>query len=565
MDIYKVGVEIALRGNIEAALGALGKQFVGLQGDVDKIGSSILGWGSNMQAVAGIAAGAAVIGAFKTLFDYGEKLVHVQQQLAVTGVSPVEAAQAQAAAWKTSAKYGLEVAGVLSDIKEAQMVFGSTGHAIDFIDPLEKMRVVLNSTMGEGKSQDAADAVYQMARAGELKGLQTPEQFMSYFDSMTKAETGSGGIVGPREFMQATKYGKISSKGWDQEFFGKYLPSLIQEYGPTTAGQSLMSLYGSIEQGKNGIKQVQAMDDLGLFADKSKIRYNKMGDSVGFAPGAVVGSDLFTKNPYKWAQEVLKPLVEKKLGHEVTAGDKSALDLLAGMFGNRNAAAAISSLLLENKRLDKDAGLIGRSQGLDAADQLLAHDPTAVMNNFSASWHNLLTALGEPLVEPVINAMNGIAAAFNAITAAFHAHPDAMKFLGSMVTATSIAPFAPGQAAKTAGDAALDLLNSGLKGGATPVPSVAPGTGIYPGSGPAAPAAPKSFGLYPGSAPPSNIQITPQIQGTATVNIDGKQVATALMPMIMKMIGGLIPHPTGAPMASSSNGAPAFDSSHGGF
>ena len=98
----------------------------------------------------------------------------------------------------------------------------------------------------------------------------------------------------------------------------------------------------------------------------------------------------------------------------------------------------------------------------------------------------------------------------------------------------------------------------------TKVPGAPQGSGWYPGAGPSSGVgAPMPFGLYPGAAPAINV--SPTITGNANINIDGKKVASAILPLIMDKIGSLISHPNSAPMASSSSGAPAFDSSHGGF
>ena len=79
-------------------------------------------------------------------------------------------------------------------------------------------------------------------------------------------------------------------------------------------------------------------------------------------------------------------------------------------------------LLLQGYRIEKDAGMIGQSKGLEAADELLKHDPTAVMNNFRSSWSNLLTALGLPMVDTALTGMNQFADAFKSLTTFFVAH-----------------------------------------------------------------------------------------------------------------------------------------------
>lgn len=446
MDVWKIGVAISLANGMSPVLAVIAKDLLGIKGQVSEVEQAFTKWNAAIAGAGAVLAGGAILTGMAKLVEHGKELVHVQEQMKAAGVNQVDVAKATGDSWKVAADYGLKVSNVLADIKEARMVFGSTEHAMEFINPLERMRVVLNATM-EGKGNQAADAVYEMARAGELKGLQSPEQFMSYFDMMTKAITASGGKVDPKGFLQATQYGRLASKGWDEDFYTKILPSMIQEMGPSQSGTALMSLFGTLVQGKVSKRSLGRMMDLGLIGDPSKIIYDGKGDPVGFDPGAVKGTDLMTKNPYEWAQQVLKPLVEGKLGHEVKPGDESAIQMLGGMFGNRTSAQAIATLLLENQRISKDAGLVGQARGLDAADDLLKHDPDTAMRNFQNSWDNLLTALGSPLVAPAVAAMNSVADVMKAVTSFTNANPTAVKLIAESLVAIGAALVAVGTVA----------------------------------------------------------------------------------------------------------------------
>lgn len=446
MDVWKIGVAISLTNGMSPVLAIIAADLLGIKGKVGEVEKAFSGWNTAIAGAGAVLAGGAMMAGLVKMVEHGRELVHVQEQLATAGVDQMQVAEATAKAWEMSAKYGLNVSQVLGDIKEARMVYGSTEHAIDFIEPLEKMRVVLNS-VSEGTGSRARDAVYEASRAGELKGLQNPEDFIRYFDGMTKAISASGGKVDPKAFLQTTQYGRLASKGWDEEFYTKYLPSMMQEMGPSQTGTALMSLFGTTVQGKVTKRSLGQMLDIGLVGDESKIIYDGKGDPVGFNPGALKGTDLMTKDPFKWSQEILKPLVEKKLGRDVKPGDEGAIQMLGGMFGNRTSAQAIATLLLESQRINKDANLIGQAKGMDAAGGLLKTDPTAAMNNFKNSWDNLLTALGAPLVQTAINAMNGIADIMKSITGFAVAHPEAIKLIGEAIAGVSLALVALGGAA----------------------------------------------------------------------------------------------------------------------
>jgi hypothetical protein len=364
----------------------------------------------------------------EVLKDAGE-LEHVQQQMVQAGFKQTEIAKANAAAWAEAQKYGISVSKVMGDIKELTLPLGSIEHAIDFIGPLEKMRVVLNA-VSEGRGTSSADAVYKMARAGELKGLQTPEEFSSYFDNMTKVISASGGKVTPNDFMQFAKYGKLSTMGFSEDFFTKYAPTLMQTMGASTAGTAAQSLFGTLVQGTVSKRALGRMDALGLIEDPSKVIYDNKGDPKGFNPGAIAGTEMLVKNPFEWAQKVLLPLLEKKYGDiSNTENKQKAIEDLGGLFGNRNSAAAIAELALRGKTFNKDAGLIDQARGIGGADAMLQEDPKAVAEKLHGAWTNLMTALGGPGVKVAVEGMNSLATGITSLTKWANENPGTTKII----------------------------------------------------------------------------------------------------------------------------------------
>lgn len=450
MDVWKIGVAISMTNGVSPVLAVIARDLLGIKASVGEVEKGFNKWSVAIGGAVAVLAGGALIDGIAKLIQHGTDLVHVQQQMASgTGVSAADVAQATAASWKEAAAYGLKVADVLSDIKEARQVFGSDAEAIKFIDPLEKMRVVLNA-VSSGRGDQAHDAVYEMARAGELKGLFGSGQFAPYFDEMTKAIEASGGKVTPKDFMQFTKYAGVAGQGYSEDFYTKYAPSMIQELGASRAGNAMMSLFQA------GVRQTKGAAtlwrQLGLL-DPTKVRSN--GTGVSLLPGAFVDDSLRTSNPEQWLQQIVRPAIEKYLGHTVSTGDPATIDLLGNLLQNRTAAQAASTLMLQNQRLNKDYGLDVQAPGLSAASGLLQHDPTTAMNNFTASWDNLLTALGAPMVQDGVSALNAVASAFKGMNAVVVAHPGAAKLVGEALIGLGLVLAALGTAAVIAAAAAL--------------------------------------------------------------------------------------------------------------
>jgi hypothetical protein len=457
--IYDLGIHLGMTENVTSVLSIITRDVLGLAMNVEKLNAAFEKFGAGLKFFLGGAASAtAGVELVKTMADmvkYGEDLIHVQQQLATAGVGQLDVAQATSVAWQESAKYGLKVADVLKDIKEARLVFGSTEHAINFIDPLERMRVVLNSVT-EGKGDSARDAVYEMARAGELKGLNNPDDYMSYFNQMTKVISASGGKIDPKAFMQVTQYGRLASLGWDEEFYTKYLPTVMQSMGASQSGTALMSLFGTLVQGKATARSVGMMDEIGLIGDRSKLRYDKLGNPVGFDPGAIVGTDELVADPFKWAQDYLLPLVTKKFGDLNNERNKQHFtEEIGGLFGNRTSAQAIAELIIRAPSFKKDLSVINQAQDMNAYKNLLENDPTAVINRFVNAWSNLLTALGSPSVEPALHALNSISNIVDGLTKAAVANPGGVQIVGQALTAIAGAMILLGSAAVVGGAAML--------------------------------------------------------------------------------------------------------------
>jgi len=385
----------------------LKSKLVGLSAGFDKMGHN-----AKAALIGGGATGFAIVDGFIKATEHASELLKVQNQLTISGVSQLEIADATAKAFEVQQKYGVKVADVLKDIRELRMPVGSTAHAVDFIEDLERMRIVLNA-FKEGTGDRAKEALYSAARSGELMGLKTNEDFRNLFQAETQAITASGGKITPQGFLAAAQYGRVATQGWSQEFVDKWLPTLIQEQAGMQAGTGLMSLFRNIAQGHTPLGSTQALQEYGLLTDPSKLVYNKKGEIKGFHYGAVERSDLLVQDPYKWAQEVLAPALRKKLGADIAPNDPKVIGAIGDLISQRTAAQSAAIMTLQPQRFEKDAKLIGETMGLKGADYLIKNDPYAAMSRFTAAWDALLTKLGGPLVGPATEALNHFADALN--------------------------------------------------------------------------------------------------------------------------------------------------------
>lgn len=468
MDAWKIGVSIAMTSNASAVLGVLGRDLFGMGKQAEALTSKLgLVRLAAIGAVGVIAGGAALTGMVK-LVEHGKELIHQQAlfkaALLDSGMSAqdmaLETAKVTAAAWKnTQDVMGTGVAENLKNIRELRMVFGDTQEALSNLKVVTQAQMVMESVRGHG----AGDQVFDMAKALEIKGVSMdPAHFNKLIDAMVKAAVASGGKVLGSDFFSAFKFGRTATQGWDDNFVGTILPTLIQEMksgggsggGVGGPGNALQSAFQAVVGGVMSNKAADEFLRLGI-VDPTKVIRTTTGAVKGIAPGGVQGASQFQADPYQWVQNVLVPALQK-------AGDNTPDKMreeIAHLFVNRTAQQMMTMFATQQQRFQKDATLITGAGGIDAQQALLANDPAMKMKAFTEAWQNLLTALGAPLVETAYHMLDSLTAGLNHLAMFAAAHPDTVLVIGEVTAALAalavvMGAFAIGSAAA----AALGLL-----------------------------------------------------------------------------------------------------------
>ncbi|MGL4186401.1 MAG: hypothetical protein ACRCR4_11550, partial [Thiotrichaceae bacterium] len=223
-------------------------------------------------------------------------------------------------------------------LKEATTITGSFEHAKEVTPTLLKMKFGIESVMsGHGEKFDAQ--IQGVLKTAELRGAlidkstghMSMEKFTGAVDAMTKAYVASGGLVKPSDYLAAIKTGGVATKTMsDDAFMG--LGHFIQESGGSRTGTSTMSMFQAWAMGKMTQRAAEKMQDLGLLKPES-IHYGKTGHITKVDAGGLMRTEEFQANPFKYVNEVVKPLLEKK----GFSGEKLNMEL-ASILGNRTAS-----------------------------------------------------------------------------------------------------------------------------------------------------------------------------------------------------------------------------------
>ena len=405
-EAYKVGVKISLINEVSQGLFLIsrhmqqtGQQAEALKRQINSI--KLLGLAG--AAIGGLGfMGLGIIGKMvKPATEYAHQLA----QMNIAGMKHLEIVRATQAAWDASKTVPTTTAASnLAAIRELRMVFGDTGHAIEFMPIVQKMESVLSVMRGSG----AHDEAYTVAKALELKGaVATPAQFTAQADAMVKAMVASGGKVGAADFLSAFKYGRTATSGWNDSFAYTILPTLIQEMksaggsgGSGGPGNALMSAFSAVVGGTVPQKALKVWQQLGLL-DPSKVVWSKVGTSKGLKPGAIAGSEEFQANPFEWTQKFLVPAL-KKAGYTTEAQQRQMLQYL---FPNRTAGFVMSQMTTQAWKFQRDQALIHGASGIGAYDALMKTDPNMAKLALAQQWQNLLAILGYQIMPPLIAGM----------------------------------------------------------------------------------------------------------------------------------------------------------------
>lgn len=455
-DLYKIGITIAVVNQASAALGVISREFNVARNSANGLLISIremqvalgrLRLGA-IGGVIGIGAGVAGLSAIKNLTDAASDYTHEIELLNAAGLKQAEVAEAVNAAWKTSRDVLTTTPTAnLKAIGELRTVFGDTADAIKYLPDMQRIQGVLDAVLHGESGVGAKDVAYATAKALELRGVSlNPQEFMNQSNLITKAVVATRGKVDPQMLLQSQKYGGVGATGYSNDFMWGIVPSLVQELGGSSTGTALTSMYRAVIGGIMAQRSLKMWQDLGLIEPGKEI-WNKVGTLKGIEAGGIVGHEAFRQSPLLWAQEYLRPAMER---HGVTDPlDQNAM--MERMFSNRTAARIGNILLQQGPRLQKDANIIDQSGGVGTFQRLVKQDPVVQNKALAAQWDSLKIAFGTTVIPILIPAMRALTDALSKMAEWAKNNPETAKFLVEVVAGVSALAIAIGGAAIVAG------------------------------------------------------------------------------------------------------------------
>ena len=281
----------------------------------------------------------------------------------------------------------VNVTGSAKEAAEQLKKFANAAYAIKMADP-----------SGELKERD----IIQIAKAVELRGAgMDSERMDAEMNKFLQIIAATQGRVGTGQLLGNIKYAKGGlGNSMDIEFLPYFasMIEMVQSAGGNggQVGVMLATLQKTVQNGP----------------EKGR-RDNWANNGLLDKDGRVIGADDFSKNPFKWAQEVLKPALER-VG--VDMADTARVNMiLNSLSSNRNTVEGMSMMLTRGEQIEKDGKLINNTANIDQQIEKNLESTKSKIDGLKGSIDNLKMTIGEQITPAIAKMAELLGDAFNGI------------------------------------------------------------------------------------------------------------------------------------------------------
>jgi len=253
------------------------------------------------------ATGAAALYQMRKPIDESKRVDIEQNRIGALGLGKksTEEAIQYARSLKT---FGTSTLDNLQLVRDGVTAFADVHHAKLVAPMLAKMKFANEAMFGQEHGAEKEQQFMDMLKVIELRnGLKSESAFKEQANIIQQVITATGGRVQANEWLDAIKTGGIAVKGLTNEAFYYKMEPIVQELKGGRFGNSAMSAYQNIYQGRTTQRAARNLDKLGLIGDYSKVHHNKTGDLSYLDVGAIKGAEIFKKDQFEWMEKILLP------------------------------------------------------------------------------------------------------------------------------------------------------------------------------------------------------------------------------------------------------------------
>lgn len=370
-------------------------------------------------------AGSRALRASSGMMGQGKHVATEEVRIRALGLEKSQADEAINFA-KDFKQYGTSQLDNMQLMRDAITVFNDTHHSKDALPFLARMKYANETVFGAEEGSENDRKFMDMMKVIEMRGgANTREDFERNANLVQQVLTATGGRVGGSEWLNLVKTGGVAAKGIGEKEFFYRLEPLVQEMGGHRVGTGMMSAYQNIYQGKTTKRAANVLDSLGLIADKSKVKHDKVGQIAQLGVGALKGSDIFQRSQFEWMEKILIPAMTAK----GITGEKEVLDAMGGIFSNRNASAVFSTMYQQRGMINKSYALNENADNVDTLYGRAKDTPTGKEIEMLKRRDDLYARMSSSLLPAYIKLLEVVTKATEGVTTFAKEHPTLTKYV----------------------------------------------------------------------------------------------------------------------------------------
>nr|WP_321985329.1 hypothetical protein [uncultured Lichenicoccus sp.] len=410
--------------------------------------------------MAGVLGGALILGGMVKLVEHGKEFVHQQSLMAQAGISQQDIAVATASAWKTAGDViGSSAEKNIALVADLRNRLGSMKEAVMAMPAMAQLGVYLQNLTGQDQEKAGDTAARFLEQRGSLVDPVTHqisgERLEQQARILEAIAAGTRGRVGPDQLLSFQQYARAAGSTLSDEGLIHLAPVIGASKSASSVGTQLSSLDQQLLGGVMTSAGSGYLEKLGLM-DPKKVHQGR-GGHMTLDPGALIDGDLLRRDPVEWIHKYLG-------GALIKQGDVTADQQVASIMGSHlrsTVTGLIAEILRSYPALHKDAGNIDQAAGTDQYAVGQATDPTTKISAFTTAWHNLLTALGAPMVNDAVGILPPLTRGLTMLTTWASDHPRIVQTIELLAGSLGVLAVASGTAAIAA--AAFGPLASSLR------------------------------------------------------------------------------------------------------
>lgn len=467
IDIFKVGVSIAMTSNASQVLGVMLTQLGGVNNAVTALNKNL----ASTQVVAAAAmtalAGGAVLMGLTAIVNKARNLNDELSRLKMLGGEFASSiGRARDAAFQTTFGAPTGTAGGnVAMQREISGIVGDPAIAAQLLPEVSRAAYVASFYTKEDPSKIAQNLLKMADVRGALLG-DGPDgkKFINWealkpdLEMAIKALVIQGGALSSGDLLGMVKQGSVPFRSMSAESAYLDMAEIASVLGGQRSGTALTSLFQQLIGGKMTKQTAQALTDAGMLLPTDWTSGRSGG--VVVSPEGTRRFSAMERDPAQWfasqGQEKIRAYAE--------ANGVSEVQAIFRLFGRQTTQRLVAEILSSEPQIARTREIAaGMKDYSGQYDDLLKENLTTNIRAFQSAWTTLMEALGAAAVPTAITLLQSLTTAIQGMTKWALDNPDTVTTLmhltaGMGAFAIAIGAFAIGSAAA----GALAVLNGPL-------------------------------------------------------------------------------------------------------